>query len=177
MKYIFPLFVIIFLSSCASIPLSTMLKFSTYQMSDFVALQPEVIKAKLVVDEPVRVDIEKVDLTLEIEVQQQSRIYKFPLLLIEQHSIPAQESWLSADDAKTEYTFKLSAESVANFREVQRSLMNSQGGKFNLSVNSGFATLPAEVQFIKLSIFLKLKQDEDYIAIFEDVSIEVKRDG
>lgn len=165
------------LGGCASIPLSTMLEFSSFQKSDFVALEPADIKAKIIIDQPVEIDIEKVDLGLELETDQGNRIYKFPLSLIERRSIPAKKGWLSVDEAKTEYTFNLNAESVKNFQDVQQLLTNSGGGKFTFPVNSGFEKLPLDLESVNLSILLKLKDTEDFVPIFEDASIEVGRDG
>ncbi len=169
--------VVFFLSGCASIPLSTMLKFSSFQKGDFVALEPTDIKAKIIIDQPVEIDIDKVDLGLELETDQGSRIYQFPLALIERRSIPAKEGWLAADEAKTEYTFNLSAESVKNFQEVQQLLTKSSGGKFAFSVNSGFESLPTDLRSVNLSILLKLENNEDFVPIFEDATIEIKHDS
>lgn len=171
-------FLIVFLvSGCASIPLGTMLKFSSFQKSDFVALEPADIKAKIIIEQPVEIDIDKVDLGLELETEQGNRIYKFPLSLIERRPIPAKEGWFSVDGAKTEYTFNLNAESVNNFQEVQQLLTNSSGGTFAFSVNSGFENLRPDLESVNLSIFLKLKSTEDFVPIFEDATIEFKRDG
>ncbi|CAB9494192.1 hypothetical protein [Alteromonas macleodii] len=165
------------LGGCASIPLSTMLEFSSFQKSDFVALEPADIKAKVIIDQPVEIDIEKVDLGLELETDLGNRIYKFPLSLIERRSIPAKEGWLSVDEAKIEYTFNLNAESVKSFQEVQQLLTNSSGGKFAFSVNSGFEKLPPDLESVNLSILLKLKNTEDFVPIFEDATIEFETDS
>lgn len=168
-------FIVFLMSGCASIPLSTMMKFSSFQMSDFVALQPEDIKAKIIIDEPVKIDIEKVDLSLELETEQYNKMYKFPLSLIETKDIPAKTGWFGDDEAKTEYTFNLSSESVQNFQEVQQLLSTHSTGTFGLSVNSGFESLPSDLESVNLSILLKLASDDDFTPIFEDATIKIHR--
>ena len=174
---LFCFLVVFILSGCASIPLSTMLKFSSFEKSDFVALEPADIKAKIILDQPVEIDIEKVQLGLEVGTEQGSRSYKFPLSLLERRAIPAKEGWFDSDEAKTEYTFNLSSESVKNFKEVQQLLTNKSGGKFGFSVSSGFENLPNDVQSVNLSILLKLQNHDDFVPIFDDATIAIKRDG
>ena len=84
---------------------------------------------------------------------------------------------LQFDEAKNEYTLNLSAESVQNFQEVQQLLTNTNGGNFVFSVNSGFDNLPADIQSFNFSILLKLQNDDDFVPIFEDATVEVERDG
>ena len=76
---LFCFFIVFIVSGCASIPLSTMLKFSSYQKSDFVAIKPADIRAKIILDQPIEIDIEKVELGLEVETEQGDRVFKFPL--------------------------------------------------------------------------------------------------
>ena len=66
---LFCFFIVFIVSGCASIPLSTMLKFSSYQKSDFVAIKPADIRAKIILDQPIEIDIEKVELGLEVETE------------------------------------------------------------------------------------------------------------
>ena len=113
---LFCFFIVFIVSGCASIPLSTMLKFSSYQKSDFVAIKPADIRAKIILDQPIEIDIEKVELGLEVETEQGDRVFKFPLSLLERRAIPAKEGWFAFDEAKNEYILNLSAESVQNRR-------------------------------------------------------------
>ena len=174
---LFCFFIVFIVSGCASIPLSTMLKFSSYQKSDFVAIKPADIRAKIILDQPIEIDIEKVELGLEVETEQGDRVFKFPLSLLERRAIPAKEGWFAFDEAKNEYTLNLSAESVQNFQEVQQLLTNTNGGNFVFSVNSGFDNLPADIQSFNFSILLKLQNDDEFVPIFEDATVEVERDG
>lgn len=173
---VFSFLMVFVVSGCASIPLTTMMKFSTFQKSDFVSLEPEDIKARLIIDQPVEIDIEKVNLGLEVESQQVNRVYKFPLSLLETRAIPAKEGWLASDEAKTEYTFELNQESVLNFRDVQQLLKNDKEGKFGFSVDTGFESVPPDLEKINLSILLKLDSTEDFVPIFEDATLDIKRD-
>ncbi|WP_286235620.1 hypothetical protein [Thalassotalea sediminis] len=176
MQYYFRLTLMLFLAGCASVPLGTMLKFSSFDKKDFIALEPHAIKAKLIVDEPVKIDIEKVDLTLDAETQQQRRSYNFPLSLIEQVTVPANAGWLYSNAAKTEYTFKLSTESTLNFKDLQGTLTTHEGWKFSFSINSGFEQVPVEVDAINFSMLLKLRKNENYTAILENATLDIKRE-
>ena len=177
MKHLLTFTLLLLLSGCASIPLSTMMKFSGFGQEDFVALNPNEIKAKLIVDEPVHVDIEKVEMSLEITTPQQTRLFKFPLVLLDEQKIPADSGWLSSSAAKTEYTFNLADESVTNFKEVQQHINTTSDSKFGFSINTGFSELPESVNEVRLSILLQLTEDEEYVPIFEDATIDLKRNN
>jgi len=54
------------LSSYASVPLGTMLEFRSFGKEDFVSIQPQDLRAKIHVYEPVRADVESAELALAL---------------------------------------------------------------------------------------------------------------
>ena len=167
----------VLLSSCASVPLGTMLEFSSFSKKDFVQIQPQHLKAKIQVDEPVRADVESAELALELTTDKGMREFKFPLLLLREERISPVAGFFSTSAAKTEYTLKLSDEAIKNFITTQQIIQHENSGKLSFSVTTGFEKLPSEITEIGLSVFLKLSEEQGFVTLFDDAKIEVKHEG
>ena len=167
----------VLLSSCASVPLGTMLEFRSFSKDDFITIQPQVLRAKIHVDEPVRADVESAELALELTTEKGMREFKFPLLLLRQEQIAPVEGFFSNSAGKTEYTFKLSDEAVKNFIATQQIIQDEKSGKLNFSVKTGFEKFPSEITEIGLSVFLKLSEEKSFVTLFDDAKLEVKHEG
>lgn len=167
----------VLLSSCASVPLGTMLEFRSFGKDDFIAIQPKDLRAKIHVDEPVRLDVESAELALELTTEKGMREFKFPLLLLREEKIAPVTGFFLKSAGKTEYTLKLSDEAVKNFIATQQIIQNEKSGKFNFAVTTGFEKLPREITEIGLSVFLKLSEEKRFVALFDDAKLEVKHEG
>lgn len=176
MKRILILSLTLFLCSCTSIPLGTMLEFRSFGKNDLIELDPEQIRAKLRVDEPVRMDTDEVKLSLQIETAEGVRLFNFPLTLLNENSIEAEDGWFSSSAAKTEYVLELSDEGVENFKATQMMLSSEESLGFNLQVNGGFEELPEDLEEVVLSIFLKLSDDRDYTTMLKNARLEISRE-
>ncbi|HEY9044163.1 MAG TPA: hypothetical protein VIN66_18420 [Rheinheimera sp.] len=167
----------VLLSSCASVPLGTMLEFRSFGKDDFVKIQPQDLRAKIQVDEPVLADVESVELALELATEKGMREFKFPLLLLREEKIAPVRGFFSHSAGKTEYTLKLSDEAVKNFISTQQIIQNEKSGKLNFSVKTGFERFPSEITEIGLSVFLKLSEEKGFVTLFDDAKLEVKQEG
>ena len=167
----------VLLGSCASVPLGTMLEFRSFGKDDFITIQPQDLRAKIHVDEPIQADVESAELALELTTEKGMREFKFPLLLLRQEQIAPVEGFFSNSAGKTEYTFKLSDEAVKNFIATQQIIQDEQSGSLNFSVTTGFVTFPSEITEIGLSVFLKLSEEKSFVTLFDDAKLEVKHEG
>jgi len=165
------------LSSCASVPLGTMLEFRSFGKDDFVKIVPQDLRAKIQVDEPVRANVESAELALELATEKGIREFKFPLLLLRQEKIAAVGGFFSNSAGKTEYILKLSDEAVKNFIATQQIIQDEKSGKLNFSVTTGFEQFPSEITEIGLSVFLKLSEEKGFVTLFDDAKLEVKHEG
>ncbi|WP_423186690.1 hypothetical protein ACO1PK_00275 [Alishewanella sp. d11] len=174
----FSLIIIIFLlSSCASVPLGTMLEFRSFGKDDFVNINPQVLRAKIQVDEPVLIDVESTELALELTTAKGMRKFKFPLILLRQEKIAPVAGFFSKSAGKTEYTLKLSDEAVKNFSATQQIIQDEKSGKLNFSVKTGYQKFPSEINEIGLSVFLKLSEEKGFVTLFDNAKLEVKHGG
>lgn len=165
------------LSSCASVPLSTMLEFRSFGKDDFVNINPQDLRAKIQVDEPVLADAESARLALELTTEKGMREFKFPLILLHQEKIAPVAGFFSKSAGKTEYTLKLSDEAVKNFIATQQIIQDEKSGKLNFSVKTGFQKFPSAINEIGLSVFLKLSEEKGFVTLFDNAKLEVKHEG
>ena len=169
--------IVIFMSGCACVPLGTMLEFRSFTKDDFINIQPQDLRAKIHIDEPVRADIGKAELALELNTEKGLRIFNFPLELIDELKIEPVSGIFSRSAGKTEYKLKLSDKAIENFKATQQIIRNEQSGRLSFSVKTGFEQLPSDITEIRLSIFLKLSEDKGFVTLFDNAKLEVKHDG
>lgn len=165
------------LSSCASVPLGTMLEFRSFGKEDFIKIQPQDLRAKIQVDEPVLADVESAELALELTTEKGMREFKFPLLLLSEEKVAPVKGFFSNSAGKTEYSLKLSDEAVKNFIATQQIIQNEKSGKLSFSVKTGFQELPSEITEIGLSVFLKLSEDKGFVTLFDNAKMKIKYEG
>ena len=167
----------LFLTSCASIPLSTMLEFRNFGKDDFINIQPQELATNIQIDDPARAKIDTAQLSLDLQTAQGTRAFQFPLILSEEIRIEAVSGFFSNTPAKTEYRMRLSAEAIQNFKKTQQIFRDEQLEGFNFAVSTSVDELPADVTAIHISIFLKLSQEQGFVTLFDNVKLEVKREG
>jgi hypothetical protein len=163
--------VMLLLSGCSSIPLSTMLEMRSYGKEDFLATQPEHLRAQVLLSQPVRANLDEVQLKLALETSKGSRLYQFPLQLLAEEQVPAASGLFSATPAKNSYTFKLSEQAIANFVEMQQLLAEQTSGKFNFTISSGLLDVPQGASSVTLTARLKLSEQHDYLTLFENAKL------
>ena len=163
--------VILLLTGCSSIPLSTMLEMRSYSKEDFLATQPEQLRAQVLLVQPVRADLEKVELQLALETSKGLRLYQFPLQLLVEDQQPEVSGLFSTTPAKNSYTFKLSEEAITNFVEMQQLLAEQKSAKLNFTISSGLLDIPKGASSVTLTARLKLSEQNDYLTLFEDAKL------
>jgi|SRR5690554_338466 len=176
MKRFLIVFLSVWLVGCTSIPFSTMLKFNSMDKEDLINLQPELVRAKTQVDEPIEFDTDKTEMAVEIETPDGLVPYSFPLKLLAEKKLPKKEGFFSDIPAKNEYLFALSEEAIENFKRFQSSLDTEEQIAVSFSIKSGFKTPPQAVDKITLSVFLKLTEEQGFITMFDNATIKIKRE-
>ena len=177
MKLFAVIFLSVVLSSCASIPISTMLEFSSFDKQQLVEIQPQAIRAKLQVDLPVRVDVDSIELSLELTNEQGTRAFTFPLQLVSEVAIAPVEGMFTTTPGKTEYTLKLSEAAIKHFTATQQLIREDAIRGFDFSVKSSFGKLPSEVREIGMSIFLQLSEEKGFVTLFDHATLAIEHES
>ena len=169
--YIFIL--VLSLSGCASIPLGTMVKFSSFDEQQLLVMQPRDIRARIQIEEPAKLNVETAELTLTLQTEQGELFYEYPLTLIAKTRIAPVEGFFTSRPGQTEYTLKLSDLARENFKAAQQELARQQPKGFSFSVSANFDDFPEDRTEITFSIALQLDPTEGYFNLFEDATMEI----
>lgn len=176
MRTCYLFFISLFLFGCASVPLSTMLKYRNFDEQSFAALDPVQIRSKIRLSEPFTLKIEDINLSLTLENEKRIRDFSFPLELEKQDQIAAQASFFSSEAAQTEYTFSLSERAVKTFRETQILLSQKAQRKMTFSISAGLNEENKKEQSGYISIALQLKKEDGYFVLIDDTEIGFGQD-
>lgn len=176
MKRLIIISISLMLAGCTSIPLSTMLEFRSFGQEDFIKLDPEHIVAKVELDEPARANIESTNLSVELSSERGVRSYQFPLVLLAEEHIAAESGFFSSTAAKNQYTFQLTDEAIQNFRQVQDEINHNEPLDIHFKIQASLEELEESLDEIRLSLFLKLAPDRDFIPMLRNAKLKIERD-
>ena len=176
MRIILTLFLLSLLQACTSIPLSSLIKLSTFGAEEFSQIDPKQIRARLTINDPAKLQLHDVRLVFKFEYQfDEKQAYQFILIPISQRDIPAQSHWYGGSPIRHQYDFKIAEKSIAEFNAYQQQLL--QRGKpknFHWTVHyyldkdlpSGYA--------IDLDLAIKFSNESDYLMILKGASVDIE---
>lgn len=173
----------ILLTSCASIPLGTMLEFSSFDETRLLAIEPKDVRVKVILDKPIQLKADDTILSLGLDLPDGIRLYKFRLRLLDVQNIPPEEGIFFSTTAKTQSTLMLSTEAIEQFKAVQQLLKDdlvTKGSDVTFAINAGFdlnegpnvaqSAAPSEVT---ISILLQLAADTDFVVLIDDAKLGI----
>lgn len=165
---IFKTLVLIFLlQGCSSIPLSTMLKMSSFDEQSFAELAAEEIRVR------VRSNTQHNAITknaLRYQYQGPEGVIdeSFSLQLVEEN-VETVEHWFSQDSFEHSSLYQLDAEGVEKFKALQQHpliTMKNREGKFKITVNFEFSEQVPEQ--ILMSVDLLLTPEDGFFTLLEE---------
>lgn len=165
------------ISSCANIPIGTMIQLSTFDENSFLELNPQDLKTKIQIDQPVQLKDNQTKISISFNTSKGEKTYQYPVEVVSKKVIPSQKGFFISEPEKTEYEFVLSKEAVENVYELQRKLHNEQLKELSFSVDTKFKDIPANITDVTLSIFINLSQESNYITLIDRASVKINRDG
>ena len=177
MKRILVIIHCLILCSCTSIPIGTMLKFSSFDESSFLKLDPNELKAKIHIDKPIGINISETTLSLTLITEKGKVIQSYPLKKYAVKTLPAESGWISSIAERTEYELVLTEEAIENFNIIQLKMRTEKPTGFKFGVDAILKDVPQEMRDVTLSIFVKLSDNSDYITLIDNASLEIERNG
>ncbi|TCN79507.1 hypothetical protein [Shewanella fodinae] len=171
MKYLL-MVLLLLLSGCSSVPLSTLTHFATFDEQDFAELDPNQIRARLVVDDFVK--LKDISLKAQINAANGVQQLEFPLTLISKEILPVRKSWIFTTQVRARYQYELSPQARQNFVKLQQALL--KGHKYNCDVNVVFDEHTPPQPF-KYTVKLMLDPDNGYITMIDNREMAVSKSG
>ncbi|AQQ67660.1 hypothetical protein Mag101_08430 [Microbulbifer agarilyticus] len=166
--------VAVLVSACANIPLGTMLKYSSFDIDDFLELNPAEISAKVEVEGGLELSDDGQRLAVTMETAKGERDFTFPLV-IEEHGLePKSDSWFGTSGPTNVYTLKLSGEGILAFEALQLAIRKEVPTGFGLKVSTRFKKMEEYPDENTVSILIRLAASESYVTLIDDAPLELE---
>ncbi len=162
--------ILVCLTGCASVPLSTMLRMSTMNQQTLFELDPQDIRARVAFFGVSEIIPESTQMSFDISDvagRRESRVYVLNLLSKTNQTRPG--GMFHSDYPVVAYEFELGAESVEDLRRLQKAFANAKNPSLTFNVQT---TSPGYHDSIRLWIDLKLKKSDSYMTIIDGADLK-----
>jgi len=168
MKHICLVFMLL-ITACSSVPLSTIMHFSSSKPDDFFQVDPRGITVKVTINSEANFDaVMSVNLSALIKDEAGQRKFSFPLEQISKQQLPAKNGFFSSQPAVDVFTLKLSAQAIKSLQAIQVERKSANNKSIGLSAGVNFSQgMNVINEDTVLSIELKLTGKDDFIMLID----------
>ena len=165
----------IFIASCASVPLGTLLRFSAFDEQDFAEIDPETLSVRIFLQDPAKLSDTPVSLSLLLETAGEPIIgdYEMQPSLTFRDTVSA--GIFSPDVQGTMHQFELTADQVTVFRQLQNELSNLEITHMTFTTSFHLDRSISYADQVKVWVFLAMDEKADYITLIEGASLDVEQ--
>jgi len=165
---------VLFLTACSSIPMSTMLHFSKAKPDDFFLVDSQGIRVKVRINHIANfMPTESVNLSASIEDENGLRAFKFPLEMISKTTKNAVKGIFSDQPAVDVFILKLSPEAITNLASIKLASKDGIKKKVGLSAGVEFSDKNIINKKTQLSIMLKLTEKSEFITLIDNWQVKL----
>ena len=161
----------VILSSCASVPLSTALRMSSFSEEKFVGLRPEEIGIKLRFPQGFELDVANSRLAIEVASNAGVHSAAFHLEQTGLRAARLPTGLFSAPQPGVEYELRLPAASQSEFRDLQAFVQRAKLDDIAIRVMPKLASRPDGADAVTVWIDLRLEREQGYFALVDAASI------
>jgi hypothetical protein len=174
MKRILALAAAIFIASCSSVPLSTMVRGASFNEGNFGFLDARALRVKVAVPEGFVLDLERTRLAASISSSTGTRQADFVLQSIDTVAEKRGGGYFSKEIAVTTYEMNLTDPSVKSLRELQGFVASGKVKNFSLDVQVKLKEISPGATSAKVWVDLMLSPMEGYFPLVDGASVDVK---
>jgi hypothetical protein len=163
------------LSACASVPLSTIARMSTFDERDFAALDGKDVRVKITLPEGFALDVAKSWLSIEIQSAAGTHKSLFDLVQ-EQTQATTIPGGLFADDQRGMlYELRLSAAAAGKVRELQSFIARAKADDISIRVVPRLSAAPRTANHVNVWIDLLLSPQDGYFRLVDGAEISLDK--
>lgn len=159
------------LAACVSVPLSTMVRMSSFDERDFVALDPDVLRVRIKLPEAFVLDPSRSALAVDITADAGVHHGEFTLDPEAAEKVPLSTGPFSGDTTGTAYTLKLSAESRKAFRRLQAFVERGPPGQVSIRIIPILSAFPGDADSVNVWIDLQLSPSQGYFTLVDAAEV------
>lgn len=163
------------LAACAAVPLSTMVRMSTFDHRDFVALEPDAIEVRITLPEEFVLDAAKSWLGVEVTSAAGSHAGEFKLTQTARTTAQASRGLFGGDIAATAYTLRLTEPARAEFGRLQAFVAQGQPGAVTIRVVPILSSFPQNAASTTVWIDLRLSRTQGYFTLLDGAEVPMDR--
>lgn len=163
------------LTACVSVPLSTMVRMSSFDERDFVALDPDVLRVRIRLPEAFVLDPSRSALAVDITADAGVHHGEFTLDAEATEKVQLSAGVFSGDVAGTAYTLKLSAESRKAFRRLQAFVERGPPSQVTIRIIPILSAFPADANSVNVWIDLQLWPGQGYFPLVDAGEVPMDR--
>ncbi|SET07886.1 hypothetical protein [Thalassotalea agarivorans] len=172
MKYILVVLAVCALSACANIPLSTMVKYSTFDEQDFLEVNAQDVSSKVSLVGGLTLEPQGSQLGVVLDYEDNKKTFKFPLQVSKKEFFEAQEGWFSDVGPTHVYTLELTEDGIKQFRLLQNDIRQSLPKSLTLSVTANFDDSTELTEDNTISVMVRLAPQDGYTTLIDEAPIE-----
>jgi hypothetical protein len=163
------------LCGCASVPLSTIARMSTFNERDFAALDAEVVRVRVTLPDGFALDVGRSWLGVELTSAAGAHQSTFELdqELVQPAVIPG--GIFSSSQRGTVYVLRLSSPSQTRFRELQRFMGKGRADQVSIRVVPRLASFPKDAASAKVWIDLLLSKTQGYFTLVDGATVDLQK--
>ena len=164
------------LSGCASIPLSTIAHFSTFNVQSIAGIAPDQVRVRIAVPVGYEVDPAQSQLTISLTTKTGETVER----AMELRGLGVTKSQRSAgvfsrDVSVNTYDLALAPHGVQNMLQLQQFALAEKLGAYRFQVNTKFASVPANARSIQIWADIKLALSDPYVKVIDGGEIEFEQ--
>lgn len=162
------------MSSCVSVPLSTIVRMSTFDDRDFVQLDPDVLRVRIKLPQAFKLNPEKSWLGVKVASAAGVHDGEFKLEQVAKEQTELSRGMFSSNTPGTAYTLRLSPPSRQKFRELQGFVRRGQPGEVTITVAPRLSSFPDDASVVNVWIDLLLSPGQGYFTLLDSAEVPME---
>ena len=163
--------VILCISGCASIPLSTMISMSSMSPRSLVQVEPAQVRIRISVPQGFEVSVPTTHLTFVVDNSSVSHSSQLDLRTLNVMDDERPGGFLVSDLPVTTYLLALTPKGQAEFRSLQQVLLGMEHGTMQAGCEINFSKRPTGAQEVTFWVDIKLSDSESFMPLLDGAEV------
>lgn len=166
---------VLLLQGCASVPVSTMVRMSSFSERDFSELSADEVGVKIRIPRDFGLDVANSWLGIDVTSKAGIHNARFELDEVKSEAVALPGGFFSGTTPGMEYELRLSYSSAGAFRDLQEFVSRGRAEDINIRVVPKLSSSPEGATSIPVWIDLRLSEREGYFPLVEGTSVPLAR--
>lgn len=162
MKKILIIFIALFTTACSNVPWSTIYKLRSFDLDDFVALNPEQLKMQVISHDAVPLDFERVMMDFKLNTENKKFEQSIGLNLMSEHR----------KDEQIIYELALTENAKKVLRETQKFMSQHKDAKVGLNIKT---PLPADDSVDTMVLTINIYLNDEYLTLLNQLEMDASQ--